>query len=175
MVQLCRIVGSATAPPADNSAAPWLKTLAVMFLACVLGACGGGGEAAPPATSAIVGVAGGTVLGPGGAMVVVPAGGLSAERRSRYRSLQSAHPRCPAVRQRPGRSLHDGYGIVRLVEQLTRNAGGALHWGQSNGMLRFIDLESTYGDPTIDKWKAAQRMLGGDTFTNLFMQRCGLT
>jgi hypothetical protein len=68
----------------------------------------------------------------------------------------------------------DGYGVVRLVEQLTRTQGGALHWGQSNGMVRFIDLESTYGNVRIDKWKAAQRVLGGDTFTNLFMRRCGL-
>jgi hypothetical protein len=68
----------------------------------------------------------------------------------------------------------DGYATVRLVEQLTRNEGGALHWGQSNGMIRFIDLESTYGNVRLDKWKAAQRALGGDTFTNLFMRRCGL-
>ena len=68
----------------------------------------------------------------------------------------------------------DGYATIRLVEQLTRNEGGALHWGQSNGMVRFIDLESTYGNDRIDKWMAAQRFLGGDTFTNLFMRRCGL-
>jgi hypothetical protein len=68
----------------------------------------------------------------------------------------------------------DGHGLVRLVEQLTRNEGGALHWGQSNGMARFIDLESAYGNDRIDKWKAAQRALGGDTFTNIFMRRCGL-
>jgi hypothetical protein len=68
----------------------------------------------------------------------------------------------------------DGYGLVRLVEQLARNEGGALHWGQSNGMLRFIDLESAYGNESLDKWKATQRALGGDTFTNIFMRRCGL-
>lgn len=68
----------------------------------------------------------------------------------------------------------DGHGLVRLVEQLARNEGGALHWGQSNGMLRFIDLESTYGNPRIDAWKAVQRALGGGTFTNVFMRRCGL-
>ncbi len=68
----------------------------------------------------------------------------------------------------------DGYRVVRLVEQLARNAGGALHWGQSNGALRFIDLESAYGNPAIGRWQLAQRALGGDTFTNLFMRRCGL-
>lgn len=68
----------------------------------------------------------------------------------------------------------DGAGLVRLVEQLTRTEGGALHWGQSNGMLRLIDLESTYGNARVDSWRAVQRALGGDTFTNLFMRRCGL-
>lgn len=68
----------------------------------------------------------------------------------------------------------DGYGLIRLVEQLTLREGGALHWGQSNGMARFIDLEAVYGNARIDTWKAAQRVLGGDTFTNHFMRRCEL-
>jgi hypothetical protein len=67
----------------------------------------------------------------------------------------------------------DGYRIVRLVEQIARQQGGALHWGQSNGAMRFIDLESTYGNSAINVWKATQRALGGDTFTNLFMRRIG--
>ncbi len=68
----------------------------------------------------------------------------------------------------------DGYGLVQFVEQIARNQGGALHWGQSNGMMSFLDLEFTYGNSRINKWKTAQRALGGDTFTNLFMRRCGL-
>jgi hypothetical protein len=68
----------------------------------------------------------------------------------------------------------DGYALVQLVEQIARHQGGALHWGQSNGMMDFLDLEAHYGNPNINKWKAAQQRLGGETFTNNFMRRCGL-
>jgi hypothetical protein len=68
----------------------------------------------------------------------------------------------------------DGYAIVQEIERLALDAGGTLHWGQSNGMISFLDLEQGYGNTRIDKWKDAQRKLGGDTFVNLFMKRCGL-
>jgi FAD/FMN-containing dehydrogenase len=68
----------------------------------------------------------------------------------------------------------DGYALVQLVEQIARHQGGALHWGQSNGMMDFLDLEAHYGNPNINKWMAVQRRLGGETFTNNFMRRCGL-
>ena len=95
MVQLCTIIESVTMPPADTSTALWRKTFAVIFMACVLGACGGGGEAAPQATSAIVGLAGGTVPGPGGAMAVVPAGALSVETAIEISQSSAGAPALP--------------------------------------------------------------------------------
>jgi FAD/FMN-containing dehydrogenase len=68
----------------------------------------------------------------------------------------------------------DAYAIVRRIEELTRAEGGQLHWGQSNGLMTPSDLEFLYRPSTLEKWRAAQRALGGDTFTNYFMQRCGL-
>ena len=72
-------------------------------------------------------------------------------------------------------SSPDGYHLVRQVEEIARNQGAALHWGQSNGLMEFIDLEFVYGNSRIDRWRAVQRQLGGETFTNYFMQRCGLS
>jgi hypothetical protein len=68
----------------------------------------------------------------------------------------------------------DDYGVVQRLEQITRNQGGALHWGQSNGFMTLTDLEFAYGKARLDIWRAKQQALGGDTFTNLFMKRCGL-
>jgi len=68
----------------------------------------------------------------------------------------------------------DDYEVVRRVERIALENGGALHWGQSNGLMTFRDLGVAYGTSNISKWLAAQRLLGGDTFTNSFMRRCGL-
>ncbi|HEX6187529.1 MAG TPA: hypothetical protein VFZ40_05585 [Pyrinomonadaceae bacterium] len=68
----------------------------------------------------------------------------------------------------------NGYELIRRTERLARDMGGALHWGQSCGMMGFIDLEFNYGNNRIDTWKATQRQLGGPTFTNRFMERLGL-
>jgi 6-phosphogluconolactonase (cycloisomerase 2 family)/alpha-tubulin suppressor-like RCC1 family protein len=58
-----------------------LSGILVLFVAMALTACGGGGDDAPPpassSASAVVGPAGGTVNGPDGVQVVVPAGALS--------------------------------------------------------------------------------------------------
>ena len=69
----------------------------------------------------------------------------------------------------------DGFDLINVVEQLARQHGAALHWGQANARMNFADLESNFGNNRIDIWKAVQQQLGGATFTNLFMQRVGLT
>jgi hypothetical protein len=52
---------------------------------------------------------------------------------------------------------------------------GALHWGQSNGKMTKSDVGNAYPAPHIlQRWKEVQRKLGGATFTNDFMRRCGL-
>ena len=55
----------------------------------------------------------------------------------------------------------DMCAVVRLLEQITRDQGGALHWGQSNGQPTFLDLEATYPTTSLTKWRDAQRTLGG--------------
>jgi hypothetical protein len=69
----------------------------------------------------------------------------------------------------------DDYDVMQLVERLARERGGTLHWGQSNGLLQPTDLEFYYGRAQLDQWKAVQAKLGGKTFTNTFMRRCGLS
>ncbi len=53
----------------------------MLFVAAIVTGCGGGGDDAPPAAatsaSAVIGPAGGTLTGPDGVQVVVPAGALS--------------------------------------------------------------------------------------------------
>jgi hypothetical protein len=68
----------------------------------------------------------------------------------------------------------DDYGIVRRIEQLTLEGDwlGALHWGQSLGLMMSGNVQRFYRN--LDKWRSAQRQLGGKTFTNEFMRRCGL-
>jgi hypothetical protein len=54
---------------------------------------------------------------------------------------------------------------------------GRLHWGQALGRLKKADVARTYAKSNPDAWKAwkaAQRRLGGTTFTNELMRRCGL-
>jgi uncharacterized delta-60 repeat protein len=58
------------------------KSLLCLFLVLLLGACGGGGDdesadPAPPPPPGTIGPAGGTVTGPGGTRVVVPANALT--------------------------------------------------------------------------------------------------
>ncbi len=67
-------------------------SLCSMVLA--LAACGGGGDSAPPAPT--VGAAGGTVAGPNGAQVVVPAGALAANTAIAVAQSSSGSPALPA-------------------------------------------------------------------------------
>ena len=73
----------------------------------------------------------------------------------------------------------DDDDLVRELEQIALDQCGFLHWGESTGLLDFPSLKAAYQKThldlvAIDKWKTAQRELGADTFTNLFMRRCGL-
>jgi len=68
----------------------------------------------------------------------------------------------------------DDYAVVRRVEKLTLEMGGALHWGQSNGLMTFRDVEAAYRPAAVATWRTTQLQLGGSTFTNFFMRRCGL-
>jgi hypothetical protein len=66
----------------------------------------------------------------------------------------------------------DDFGVIQQVEKIALQQGGLLHWGQSNGLMNDLDVQERF--PKLGKWKAAQQLLGGKTFVNLFMQRCGL-
>jgi hypothetical protein len=49
---------------------------------------------------------------------------------------------------------------------------GNLHWGQSNGLLTAAEVQSGYAG--LATWITSQAQLGGQTFVNEFMRRCGL-
>ena len=66
----------------------------------------------------------------------------------------------------------DDFGVIQQIEALALEQGGILHWGQSNGLMNDLDVHERF--PELSKWKEAQQLLGGSTFVNLFMQRCGL-
>jgi hypothetical protein len=66
----------------------------------------------------------------------------------------------------------DDFGVIQQIERLALEQGGILHWGQSNGLMNSLNVEERF--PKLSKWKAAQELLGGKTFVNLFMQRSGL-
>jgi hypothetical protein len=70
--------------------------------------------------------------------------------------------------------LNTGTGVdtIRIAEIMALGQGGLLHWGQSNGFLVAQQVQQGY--PRLATWQAMQRILGGKTFTNLFMKRCGL-
>jgi uncharacterized delta-60 repeat protein len=80
--------------------------LAGMFLG--LAACGGGGDettpppapspspSPPPPPGTVIGAAGGTVTGPNGAKVVIPAGALSSETRINIEVVSTGVPALPA-------------------------------------------------------------------------------
>ena len=58
----------------------------------------------------------------------------------------------------------DDYDLVRRMQRITRDLGGALHWGQSNGMMTPRDVEAIgYGeDRRVAKLSAAARR--GDVY-----------
>ena len=62
----------------NSTLGSWRSLLCAATLALTVSACGGGGDTPPPPPATIVGAAGGTVTGPNGAQVVIPAGALAA-------------------------------------------------------------------------------------------------
>jgi hypothetical protein len=90
-------------------------------------------------------------------------------------------------------ALLDNRGDVTMIEDVERMAlghaikvpgaprgkfvsvrHGTLHWGQSNGKMTRADVAKAFPKKHLKTWKAVQRELGGATFTNEFMRRCGL-
>jgi alpha-tubulin suppressor-like RCC1 family protein len=65
----------------------------VLALSIMLAACGGGGDAAP---APMIGAAGGTVTGPNGAQVVVPAGALGANTAIAVDQSSTGSPALPS-------------------------------------------------------------------------------
>jgi ZU5 domain len=75
---------------------PWMGALCC-GLALALSACGdGGGSAPPPPLAPSVGPAGGTVTGPNGAQVVIPAGALAAQTPIAVEQSSAGAPATPA-------------------------------------------------------------------------------
>ncbi len=75
----------------------------IATLLLTLAACGGGGDESPPATppappppGTLIGAAGGTVTGPNGSKVVIPAGALTTEVRINIEQVTTGAPALPA-------------------------------------------------------------------------------
>jgi hypothetical protein len=67
----------------------------------------------------------------------------------------------------------DDYAAIQELERIAIAQGGVLHWGQANGLLTAQDVAAQF-PLNLAKWTLHQRTLGGDTFRNRFMDRCGL-
>ncbi len=64
------------------------------------------------------------------------------------------------------------FDLVAKVERMALDNGGILHWGQSCGLMSASDVQERFS--ALEDWKHWQSLLGGATFTNLFMQDRGL-
>ena len=76
-----------------------LFRFAATCLVLALGACGGGGDdgnGGTPSTGQVVGAAGGTVAGPNGAKVVIPAGALASDVTINVAQTSAGSPPLPA-------------------------------------------------------------------------------
>src|SRR5262245_49824362 len=71
-----------------------LLSLCALFAAC--GGGGGGDSAPPPVPPGMIGTAGGTVAGPGGAQVVIPAGALTQNTAIAIAQSSASAPPLPA-------------------------------------------------------------------------------
>ena len=65
---------------------------AVLSLSILLSACGGGSDEAPSEASATIGAAGGTLNGPDGVQLIVPAGALAQDTTLRIARIASGAP-----------------------------------------------------------------------------------
>ena len=78
----------------NSTLGSWRSLLCAATLALTVSACGGGGDAsAPPAP--MIGAAGGTVTGPNGAQVVIPAGALAANTAIAVTASTTGNPAPP--------------------------------------------------------------------------------
>jgi hypothetical protein len=69
----------------------------------------------------------------------------------------------------------DAVGVTQQFESIALTQEpqhGNLHWGQSNGLLTAAEVQSGYAG--LATWITSQAQLGGQTFVNEFMRRCGL-
>jgi hypothetical protein len=70
----------------------------------------------------------------------------------------------------------DDEGYTRAFENYALNIfapRGILHWGQSNGLMTNKHVWANF-DLMVDTWRRVRSAIGGETFVNLFMKRCGL-
>ncbi len=72
------------------------RSIGTLLLMLMLAACGGGGDTAPPPASTGIGAAGGTVNGPSGAQVIVPAGALTTNTTIGIEQSNVGAPALPA-------------------------------------------------------------------------------
>ena len=75
--------------------APVVSRIGTVFLLLILNACGGGGGGGGDATTATIGAAGGTVVGPNGAKVVIPAGALATDTTINIAQTSAGAPPLP--------------------------------------------------------------------------------
>ncbi len=68
----------------------------------------------------------------------------------------------------------DTIAMIKNAEDLALSKQGSLHWGQSNGSLDASHINAFFSPSNLASWKKIQSKLGGRTFKNLFMERCGL-
>ena len=70
----------------------------LLFASVLLGACGGGGDGSgtPPVPPGMIGAAGGTVTGPGGAQAMIPAGALTQNTAIAIAQSSTGAPPLPA-------------------------------------------------------------------------------
>ena len=65
------------------------------------------------------------------------------------------------------------FDLIKRVERMALDKNALLHWGQTNGLMTAQEVSSRFSG-RLEKWRAIQATLGGSTFVNSFMKRCGL-
>ena len=85
------------------------------------------------------------------------------------------NPQCTGAVEMSLKSNADDIAVTQQFETIALTQEpqhGNLHWGQSNGLLTAAEVQSSYAG--LATWTTSQARLGGQTFVNEFMQRCGL-
>jgi len=84
-------------------------------------------------------------------------------------------PQCTGAVEMSLKFNPDGVAVTQQFETTAlaqEPQHGNLHWGQSNGLLTAAEVQSGYVG--LETWIRSQAQLGGETFVNEFMRRCGL-